>query len=129
MHPTVISTDRRSDPRTTAIQAGRLVDPEAGTATPDAVILVEDGRFTAVGTGVEIPPGAEVIDLSDLTVLPGLADAHNLHHCRALHVAGLPLHHADPFDRLLIARARLEDVPVLPADSAFGEYEVEVVKT
>jgi imidazolonepropionase-like amidohydrolase len=60
-----------------AIRAGRLVDPESGTATANQVILVEGGRFTAVGTGVTIPQGAEVIDLSALTVMPGLVDAHN----------------------------------------------------
>ncbi|MCI0435969.1 MAG: amidohydrolase family protein [Gemmatimonadetes bacterium] len=61
----------------TAIRAGRLVDPEAGTASANQVILVENGRFTAIGSSVAIPAGAEVIDLSQLTVLPGLVDAHN----------------------------------------------------
>ena len=61
----------------TAIRAGRLVDPEAGTVSPNQVILVERGKFTAVGPDVPIPAGATVIDLSDLTVLPGLVDAHN----------------------------------------------------
>jgi imidazolonepropionase-like amidohydrolase len=41
------------------------------------VILVEGGRFTAIGQDVAVPPGAEVIDLSDLVLLPGLVDAHN----------------------------------------------------
>ena len=61
----------------TAIKAGRLVDPETGTIAANQVILVENGKFTAVGSGVAIPAGAEVIDLSALTVLPGLVDAHN----------------------------------------------------
>jgi imidazolonepropionase-like amidohydrolase len=61
----------------TAIRAGRLIDPEAGTALPGQVILVENGRFTAIGPDVAIPAGAQVIDLSALTVLPGLVDAHN----------------------------------------------------
>jgi len=61
----------------TAIRAGRLVDPEAGTVAANQVILVEGGKFTAIGPGLTIPSGAEVIDLSDLTVLPGLVDAHN----------------------------------------------------
>ncbi|MGH2618435.1 MAG: amidohydrolase family protein [Thermomicrobiales bacterium] len=61
----------------TAIRAGRLVDPEAGTTLANQVILVEDGRFTAVGPNLAIPPDAEVMDLSQLTVLPGLVDAHN----------------------------------------------------
>jgi imidazolonepropionase-like amidohydrolase len=61
----------------TAIRAGRLVDPEAGTVAANQVILVENGRFTAVGPNLAIPQGAEVVDLSGLTVLPGLVDAHN----------------------------------------------------
>lgn len=48
-------------------------------------------------------------------------------HSHALHVAELPPHHADPFDRVLVAQARLEEVPILTADDAFGAYEVEVV--
>ena len=61
----------------TAIRAGRLVDTEAGTTAANQVILVEGGKFTAVGPDVAIPADATVIDLSDLTVLPGLVDAHN----------------------------------------------------
>jgi imidazolonepropionase-like amidohydrolase len=61
----------------TAIRAGRLVDPEAGTVAANQVILVENGRFTAVGANVSIPANAQVIDLSSATVLPGLVDAHN----------------------------------------------------
>jgi imidazolonepropionase-like amidohydrolase len=60
----------------TAIRAGRLLDPETATVATNQVILIENGKFTAVGT-VAIPPGATVIDLSDLTVMPGLVDAHN----------------------------------------------------
>jgi imidazolonepropionase-like amidohydrolase len=61
----------------TAIRAGRLIDPDAGTVATNQVILVENGRFTAIGSNVAIPAGARVIDLSQLTVLPGLVDAHN----------------------------------------------------
>jgi imidazolonepropionase-like amidohydrolase len=60
----------------TAIRAGVLIDPETGAAARNQVILVENGRFTAVGA-TAIPSGATVIDLPSLTVLPGLVDAHN----------------------------------------------------
>src|SRR5262245_36275728 len=60
----------------TAIKAGRLIDPETGTATANQVILVEGERIRAVGANLAIPTGATVIDLSRLTVLPGLVDAH-----------------------------------------------------
>ena len=61
----------------TAIRAGGLVDPESGSRTENVVILVEDGLFAAIGPDVAIPAGAQVVDLSELTVLPRLVDAHN----------------------------------------------------
>lgn len=63
-------------PQVTAIKAGRLIDPEAGTASANQIILIEGERIKAVGANVAIPAGATVIDLSKLTVLPGLVDAH-----------------------------------------------------
>ena len=40
-------------------------------------------------------------------------------------VATLPLHHRDPFDRLLIAQAMVEQIPILSADSAFDAYSIQ----
>jgi len=59
-----------------AVRAGRLVDPETGTAAANQIILVEGERIREIGPNVAIPAGAPVIDLSKLTVLPGLVDAH-----------------------------------------------------
>lgn len=61
----------------TAIRAGRLIDPDTGAAAVNQVILIEAGKFKEIGANLAIPAGAEVIDLSQLTVLPGLVDAHN----------------------------------------------------
>jgi PIN domain nuclease of toxin-antitoxin system len=47
-------------------------------------------------------------------------------HKHALHVATLPLHHRDPFDRLLIAQAQLEDLTILTSDRDFEHYDVTV---
>jgi imidazolonepropionase-like amidohydrolase len=63
-------------PTLTAIKAGRLIDPETGTASVNQIILIEGEKIKAVGSDVAIPAGANVIDLSTLTVLPGLVDAH-----------------------------------------------------
>jgi imidazolonepropionase-like amidohydrolase len=67
----------------TAVRAGRVVDPETGTAAMNQVILVENGRITAIGGNVTVPRGATVIDLSRATVLPGLFDAHT-HLCMSV---------------------------------------------
>ncbi len=45
----------------------------------------------------------------------------------AVKVYDLPLHHADPFDRLLIAQAILEEMTILTSDRVFRKYPVEVV--
>jgi len=60
-----------------AIRAGHLIDPDAGTAAANQVILVDAGKFTSIGANVTIPQGAEVIDLSQYYISPGLVDAHN----------------------------------------------------
>jgi PIN domain nuclease of toxin-antitoxin system len=39
----------------------------------------------------------------------------------------LPLHHRDPFDRILIAQSLEEDLPLVTADPAFGKYPIEVI--
>ncbi len=39
----------------------------------------------------------------------------------------LPLHHRDPFDRLLIAQATIEDVPIVTADPEFRRYSIKVL--
>jgi imidazolonepropionase-like amidohydrolase len=64
----------------TAIRAGKLVDPQTGTTATNQVILVEGTKIKAVGSGLQIPTGATVIDLSNMTVLPGIFDAHT-HVC------------------------------------------------
>jgi len=61
----------------TAIRAGRLLDPEGGRILPNQIIVVEGNRIREVGPNVTIPPGAQVIDLSAMTVMPGLVDSHN----------------------------------------------------
>lgn len=76
------------------------------------------GRLDLPGVPADVVP--DWIRRSGMKPLPIL-------HSHALHVAGLPQHHSDPFDRLLIAQAQLEGVPILTADRAFDGYEVEVI--
>ncbi len=42
-------------------------------------------------------------------------------------VGALPLHHRDPFDRLLIAQAELEEIPLLSGDNQFSSYGIEPI--
>lgn len=50
-----------------------------------------------------------------------------IEHGHALHVATLPPHHRDPFDRLLVAQAQVEDLPILTADPLLSRYEVTTI--
>jgi imidazolonepropionase-like amidohydrolase len=59
-----------------AIRAGTVVDPAHGSSAKDQVILVEHGKILRIGPKLEIPPGAEILDLSREWVTPGLIDAH-----------------------------------------------------
>jgi imidazolonepropionase-like amidohydrolase len=61
----------------TVIRAGRLLDPDAGRILTNQIIVVEGTRIRDVGPNVAIPAGAQVVDLSQMTVLPGLVEAHN----------------------------------------------------
>jgi imidazolonepropionase-like amidohydrolase len=64
--------------RTTAIRAGKLFDSKSGQMLTKQVVVLQGERITEVGpeAQVKIPAGAQVIDLSQFTVLPGLIDAH-----------------------------------------------------
>ena len=67
---------RAAQPEIVAVRAGRLIDPKAGTVVVNAVIVIEGSKVKAVGPSVAIPAGAKTIDLSSMTVLPGLIDCH-----------------------------------------------------
>lgn len=45
----------------------------------------------------------------------------------ALQVYALPRHHRDPFDRVLVAQAQVETIPILSADPILGQYSVETI--
>ena len=45
----------------------------------------------------------------------------------AIESAALPQHHRDPFDRVLVAQARLERLPLMSTDDVFRAYDVEIV--
>ena len=63
---------------TVAIKAGALIDGRGGKPVRDAILLLEGERFAAVGPAdkIAIPDGAEVVDASARTAMPGLIDTH-----------------------------------------------------
>src|SRR5438132_14415995 len=58
------------------IRAGRLVLTDLGTIAVDQQLVVRDGKIESIEPAPARVSSAEVIDLSDMTVLPGLIDCH-----------------------------------------------------
>src|SRR6516164_980128 len=67
---------RASEDHVVAIRAGRLFDAKSGTLLNNQVVLIKGDRISDVGVNLQIPAGAQVIDLSTATVLPGMIDTH-----------------------------------------------------
>jgi imidazolonepropionase-like amidohydrolase len=60
----------------TVIRAGKFIDVERGRELSNQIIVIRGRKIEAVGPNLAIPEGAKVIDLSNMTVLPGLIDCH-----------------------------------------------------
>jgi imidazolonepropionase-like amidohydrolase len=63
-------------PKTTVVKAAHLFDGKSDQLVSPGVVVVQDGKIVAAGARVQEPAGAEVIDLGNATLLPGLMDAH-----------------------------------------------------
>src|SRR6187551_1782257 len=59
-----------------AIKVGKLIDVISGTVLKNQIILINNNLITEIGNNITIPKDAEIIDLSNSTVLPGLIDCH-----------------------------------------------------
>lgn len=64
-------------PKTVVVRAGRLLDVKTGKTLTNQIIVIQGDKIVSVGgSDAQIPAGAQVVDLSNATVLPGLIDAH-----------------------------------------------------
>jgi imidazolonepropionase-like amidohydrolase len=59
-----------------AIQAGKLIDGKSDAVQTGVTILIKGNRIAEIGKNIKIPNEAQIINLSNATVLPGLIDAH-----------------------------------------------------
>ncbi len=66
----------KTAPKTIVLKAARMFDGKSESLIKPGVVVVTDGKIVGVGAAAEVPAGAEVIDLGDATLLPGLIDAH-----------------------------------------------------
>jgi PIN domain nuclease of toxin-antitoxin system len=99
-------------------------------ASPDNTLLVSSasgweistkfrlGKLPEAGEAVHRLPG--LLQTAQMQILP-----IGLEH--ALAAGLLPMHHRDPFDRMLIAQAQVEHLPIITSDAAFHRYDIDVI--
>lgn len=93
---------------------------DADALLVSAVSFAEMGVKAAVGK-LEVP--GDIVDqvLRAGVRYLGLSPEHGLA------VGGLPMHHRDPFDRLLVAQAQIEGLTIVTGDERIGRYDVETI--
>ncbi|MDR0847543.1 MAG: type II toxin-antitoxin system VapC family toxin [Propionibacteriaceae bacterium] len=109
-----------NSPRLSDERKSLLADP-ASTVYVSSVSAVEIAIKTSLGKLPPPPePVAQAIARDGFEELP-----FTIEHGEA--VAALPWHHKDPFDRMLIAQALVEGVPIMSGDHVFSLYGIQVV--
>ena len=109
------------------LAGSRTVRSEARAAIERAAELAFSVvSFAEIGVKAAIGKLTVPADLHDHVLRSGL-NVLGLAPDHGLLVAQLPLHHRDPFDRLLIAQARCEGLTIVTADQRFSEYDVPVI--
>lgn len=106
-----------------SVKTRKLLSDEATQPLLSAVSLTEvaiktkNGKLAITGKQAQ-----SAIEEMRLTLLP-----YTVKH--ALCLFDLPLYHSDPFDRMLIATALAENIPILSPDRAFAEYpDLQLIK-
>jgi PIN domain nuclease of toxin-antitoxin system len=115
-----------------------LIEPRK--LSRDAIALLEDRQTTVYlstvcvwevvikyAVGKLVLPAAPAIMVPRSMADDGLVELP-IEHRHALQVTHLPLHHRDPFDRVIIAQAQVEGMPILTADRQFARYDVDVIQ-
>jgi PIN domain nuclease of toxin-antitoxin system len=84
----------------------------------EIAIKTARGKFVLPEAPAELVP--KMVEELGLKLLP-------VYLSHALRVAELPLHHGDPFGRLLIAQCQIEGIPIMTADASIATYDVELL--
>ena len=109
----------------------RKLKPDARTAIAEPSALVHVSAATIWEIAIKarlgkVNPGTKHVD-EEIDANNFLELGISAHH--AVSAGNLPLHHDDPFDRMLIAQARLEELTIVTHDRAFAAYKVPILWT
>jgi PIN domain nuclease of toxin-antitoxin system len=100
-----------------------LIDPENELLLSTASIWEIGTKYALGKLRLKLPPDQIVpqqMQLQNIQSLPLTAE-------HALYAHQLPLHHRDPFDRILIAQAKVENLPLMTADPQFRRYAIKIL--
>jgi len=109
----------------------RLSEKAAETIKdPDHVILVSSASAWEISTKFrlgKLPQAGAVVRNFPALLRQARLEVLTISVDQALEAGGLPGPHRDPFDRMLIAQARLEGIPLISSDPVFKSYSVSIV--
>jgi PIN domain nuclease of toxin-antitoxin system len=99
-------------------------------ADPDSRVLVS--AVTAWEIAIKAAAGKLEIEGPAEEYVPGRIRLHGFEPLpfdltHALRAGGLPRHHGDPFDRMLVAQGQVEDVAIITGDPLLGLYDIETI--
>lgn len=111
-------------------------DPRLSRKVHEIISDSENELFLSVASGwemaikvglgrLQLPPKLEHFILEQMAL--NAIESLPVQMSHALHVYKLPAHHRDPFDRMLIAQAQLENLPILTVDPQIARYSVKVI--
>ena len=103
--------------------ASRVLEESSGELYLSLASIWELAIKANLGGGLELPrPFADFVDIE---LQAERIQILNIEIAHLKCVADLPLHHRDPFDRLLIAQSQVENIPVITSDAAFDAYDIQ----
>jgi PIN domain nuclease of toxin-antitoxin system len=104
--------------------AAQLIENESSVVRFSAISALEIAIKVSIGK-LQLSDSPKDFILSQTSALSMVSLPVTLAH--AIRVASLPLHHRDPFDRLLVAQAQVEGIPLMTADEEVAAYDVEII--
>lgn len=101
-------------------------DARAAIADPDHLVVVSAASIWEIAIKRQLGTLDAPDDAPDAVATSGF-DALDITLAHAQAAGALPMHHRDPFDRMLVAQARLEGLVVVTRDPVLADYDVETL--